>query len=365
MHFLGILVNIFVESLLVLCEGNRLAMTLFRILVLVVELMYNMVSNIFPKFWYEYRLRRYALLSKKLHSETKLRLAIVTGANRGIGYETAKTLALAGYHVILACRNSDSAASSIESLQKQTKLQTFEFMQLDLSCFKSIRAFILNYKLKYNYLDLLVNNAGVMVYPRTFTKDGLELHFGTNHIGHFMLTNGLINNLLACQYPKIVIVSSVSHYNTSSADFEFLLKKNLHEGFRNCDSLHYKHYDPAKSYSLSKLCNIMFAQELARRYKHTNLLVNSLHPGITNTNLGRLNNQRNGLITRIFKSFFAIFPAQGALTSIKLALSPDGNNGKYFARESETSPLPLSQNEDICLNLWNYSEQIIKDHSCH
>ncbi|OMJ25525.1 Retinol dehydrogenase 14 [Smittium culicis] len=339
------------ESLLLpLCQWSNITMFGFRMFSFSVELSYNILFKILFRKADESRLLQYSSLHKKKYASNSKKIAIVTGANSGIGYETTRALALAGFHVVMACRNKNLAEQAIESLKIKTNLDSFEFIELDLSSFASINAFISHFKSLHKSLDLLINNAGVMMCPYSLTKDGIEMQFGTNHVGHFILTNGLIDLLLASHSPRLIFVSSLVHYSGRFENYDFLKEHN---------------YNKYKNYSISKICNIMFATELARKYKNTNLVVNSLHPGVVNTNLGRHVLTSTNSFLDFIKSALTITPTHGALTTIKLALSPDVESisGKYFSKELEVSPLGFSQDEKACADLWNFTESIIKNHS--
>ncbi|ORX71164.1 retinol dehydrogenase 14-like protein [Linderina pennispora] len=263
------------------------------------------------------------------------KIAIVTGANSGIGFVTASALARAGYHIILACRNPDLAQEALDTLKRQTGLETFEIMQLDLASLESVSNFVKQFKAKYETLDILVNNAGVMMCPYSQTKDGIEMQFGTNHIGHFALTTQLLDNLKAAKGgARIVVVASLE-----------------------------AKYDRNNNYAMAKLANIMFSNALARRLEGTNVTVNSLHPGSIKTNLTR--HVGTGAVMDTLTKALFIDAQAGALTSIYLALSPEveGVSGKYFARCGEANPHAKALDEAEQDKLWEYSEKLVAEKS--
>ncbi|OMH78901.1 Retinol dehydrogenase 13 [Zancudomyces culisetae] len=273
-------------------------------------------------------------------------LAVVTGANSGVGYETAKSLAYAGYVVIMACRNKELTEKAISDLKTETGLDSFKFMELNLASFKSIRKFLESFKAQYTKLDLLINNAGVMMCPYMTTEDGLELQFGTNHVGHFILTNGLLNEIKAAKRARILCLSSIAQF-TGVYDKSLVLESSK--------------YDKVVNYGISKLANAMFARELSKRLEGTGVTVNSLHPGAVDTNLNRHLGITAYSIGRKFLTLFLLSPAAGSLTSVKLALSSEyeGVTGKYFEHEHEMVPKIEVDNPELCKDLWDFTEELI------
>ncbi|OLY78477.1 Short-chain dehydrogenase TIC 32, chloroplastic [Smittium mucronatum] len=351
MYDLASLNNSLVSNTLYYCDGNPYLMPVFLATAFTSEMTYSMLSKINIGTSPRTRFDHYVLEYKKANkASSEEKFAIVTGANSGIGFETAKALALAGFHVIMACRNKESTEEAISKLELETGLKTFEFMQLDLSSFKSIDAFVEQYKKSHDKLHLLVNNAGVMMCPYSKTKDGIENQFGTNHLGHFKLTIGLLDLIKASERARIVVLSSLANY-TGTFDKSLILDESK--------------YNPVVNYGISKLCNIMFANELARRLAGTGVTVNSLHPGSVNTNLSRYIPGNSLGIMETLKSLILISPTAGALTSIKVALDPklEGVTGKYFSYEEEATPLGEALDEQKCKELWDFSEELIKKHS--
>ncbi|PVV03644.1 hypothetical protein BB560_001870 [Smittium megazygosporum] len=281
-------------------------------------------------------------------------IAIVTGANSGIGYTTSKALMLAGFHVIFACRNKDLATEAMDKIKKETNLETCEYMHLDLSSFESIHQFTTEFKSKYASLKLLVNNAGVMMCPYLKTKDGIEMQFGTNHVGHFILTNNLLDVLKRSSPARIVNVSSLGHLFADTSVEE--IKQ------RTIDS---SKYHEGKNYGNSKIANIMFSTLLAKKLSGTGVVVNSLHPGAVNTELHRYAKFDKNFIMNFFRKLVLLTPTAGSLSSIKLAISPELEDvsGKYFAWENEAYPRPLSQDIAACQELWDFTESLIQKHS--
>ncbi|OLY78475.1 Short-chain dehydrogenase TIC 32, chloroplastic [Smittium mucronatum] len=351
MFSLGGIANSFTSSSLYYCDGNPYLMPVFHLVSLSTEFTYSVLSKINIGTSPRTRFDHYVLGYKKANkASTEEKFAIVTGANSGIGFETTKALALAGFHVIMACRNKESTEEAISKLELETGLKTFEFMQLDLSSFKSIDAFVDQYKKTHDKLHLLVNNAGVMMCPYSKTEDGIEMQFGTNHLGHFKLTNGLLDLIKASERARIVVLSSMANY-IGTFDKSLILEESK--------------YNKMVNYGISKLCNIMFANELSRRLEGTGVTVNSLHPGAVNTNLARHLTGNDLKATEFLKSIVFISPTAGALTSIKVSLDPEleGVTGKYFSHEEEATPLGEALDEQKCKDLWEFSEELIKKHS--
>lgn len=197
---------------------------------------------------------------------------IITGANTGIGKQTAIDLACRGAKVIIACRNELKALESLKDIKNESKSNIVYFKQLDLASLASIRSFADEVLSEEKRIDILVNNAGVMFTPYSLTEDGFEMQFGVNHLGHFLLTMLLLDSIKSTPNSRIVMVSSVAHV-AGYLDFS--------------DMMWTKKYNWILAYCRSKLANVMFANELARRLESTGVSVYSLHPGSIQTDLVR------------------------------------------------------------------------------
>jgi NAD(P)-dependent dehydrogenase (short-subunit alcohol dehydrogenase family) len=237
------------------------------------------------------------------------RIAVVTGANSGIGLETARALAERGAHVVLACRNQTKGAAALAEL-KAIPDASVELMALDLADLSSVRTFAEAFDAAHERLDILVNNAGVMMTPLSKTADGFEMQFGTNHLGHFALTGLLLDKLLAAEAPRIVNVSSNAH-KPGKIDFANLSGDNG--------------YSKLGAYCQSKLANLLFSLELQRRLKEAghDVIVASSHPGWTASNLM---DGFFGFVTKLM----AQNTASGALPSLYAATAPDVEALDYF-----------------------------------
>ncbi|XP_043948136.1 retinol dehydrogenase 13 [Drosophila biarmipes] len=284
---------------------------------------------------------------KKVTDETG-KVFIVTGANTGIGKETALEIARRGGTVYLACRDMNRCEKARKDIIKETNNQNIFSRELDLSSLESIREFAAGFKKEQSRLDVLINNAGVMRCPKTLTKDGFELQLGVNHIGHFLLTNLLLDVLKKSAPSRIVVVSSLAHTR----------------GTMNVDDLNSeKSYDEGLAYSQSKLANILFSRELAKRLEGTGVTVNSLHPGVVDTEL-----TRNWAFfqTNFVKFFFKPMiwpllktPKSGAQTSIYAALDPELKEvtGVYFSDCKPKAVAPAALDDKVGKFLWAESEK--------
>jgi NAD(P)-dependent dehydrogenase (short-subunit alcohol dehydrogenase family) len=284
------------------------------------------------------------------------RTAIVTGANSGIGFETAKELARHGAHVVMACRDPQKAQRAADVLVAEIPEVSLELMRLDLADLSSVRAFADAFLTSHQRLDLLVNNAGIMMTPYGTTTDGFEQQFGTNHLGHFALTGLLIDPILETDKARVVNVSSAGH-RMGSMDFE---------------NLQYEHggYKAAQAYGRSKLANLLFTYELQRRFRRFGASADALaaHPGNSNTNLGRhLDRYRVARIARPLSVAVSQSAAMGALPTLRAATDPDVLGGQYFGpsgfMEQKGHPKVVASNDashraDDARRLWTLSEQL-------
>ncbi|MEZ5023026.1 MAG: SDR family NAD(P)-dependent oxidoreductase [Chitinophagales bacterium] len=266
--------------------------------------------------------------------------AIITGANSGIGFESAKALAKVGAHVILACRSASKANEAIDKIRAEVPNASLEFMALDLASFPSIEKF--TKALKIDQVDLFIQNAGIITDTYNTTPQGHEMTAGVNHFGHFYLTK-LLMPLLLKGKARVVVLSSESHRQTLGLNLKKWPQSEKDFGFNS-------------SYAKSKLANVLFASELQRRYGDQGLTVASCHPGnMVTTNFG----EGTALTKVLFKliSPFTKTPAQGASTSMYCASQPDSLvAGNYFSGNEKTTPSFLARNKKLAEELWDYSE---------
>lgn len=281
------------------------------------------------------------------------KVALITGANTGIGFETAKTLLQKGYYVVLGCRDKAKAEAARAQLRQLVPAAAgVEVATFDLADLCSVRDWAKRAQDVGAPLDVLVNNAGVMACPQMATKDGFEYQLGVNHLGHFLLTNMLLPLLSTPDRPsRVVNVSSAAHY-FGRIDFDDLQSA--------------RGYQPWKAYGQSKLANVLFTYELARRLPPTaSCTANTLHPGVVNTELARylLPDQTawwQQPLIEISKAF-ALTPEQGAQTSIYLASSPEveGLSGKYYDKCRPVSSSKESYDLDVARRFWDVSAELV------
>lgn len=277
------------------------------------------------------------------------RHAIVTGANTGIGFETARVLALRGSSVTLACRNPEKAERARSRILSGSAGaiadEQLEVGVLDLASLASVRAFAGKFLASGRPLHLLVNNAGVMLPGYDRTSHGHEAHFGINHLGHFLLTNLLLGALEAAPGARVVCVSS-----------DALAAATLTGELRDLDWRERK-LSKLRAYGDSKLMNVMFAVELTRRAK--GVVANALHPGVVETELGRdqpwYMKPVGWLMRPVMKD-----PARGASTSVYVATAPqyEGRGGLYFADNAEKATPKLANDASACARLWEISAEL-------
>lgn len=286
--------------------------------------------------------------------QQKGRIAIVTGANIGLGYETALALAKKGMKVIMACRTLSKAKKAQEEILKEVPNADLEIILIDLSSLKSVRTFADNFLQKHQQLDLLINNAGIMTPPFSLTEDGFESQMAANYFGHFLLTGLLIATLKATANSRIVSLSSIAH-NAGKINFE--------------DIQGQQKYSAWNAYAQSKLACLMFAYELDRKLKaeKSSTISVAAHPGVSTTNL---THRFPKIINKLFFTVGLLFsqkPKAGAQPTLLAALGENVNGGDYFGpnglkqmkgKAVKVSSSKLSKNHEISSKLWNLSEKL-------
>ena len=278
------------------------------------------------------------------------KITIVTGANSGIGYEAARALAKKGAQVIMACRNLEKGELAAQKIRGEKPDGRVEVMPLDLADLASVRQFAADFLGRYDQLDLLVNNAGVMQVPELQrTADEFEMQFGTNHLGHFALTGLLIETINDTPGARVVNISSFAH----------------HFGRMEFDNLNAeKKYSPTRAYGESTLANLLFTYELQRRLEdaHRDTIATAAHPGWTATNL-----QQHSSMLQFFNNIIAMDAEQGALPTLYAATAPEVEGGDYFGpgglAEVRGYPKRVSSNgrshdPALAQELWAMSEQL-------
>lgn len=276
------------------------------------------------------------------------RVAIVTGSNSGIGFETARELARKGATVVLACRSESRGREAVARIRAEQPQADVQFRALDLADLDQVSVFAEDFLADFDRLDLLINNAGVMMPPASKTKQGFELQFGVNHLGHFALTGHLIERLNTTPGSRVVVVSSLAH----------------RQGKMNFDDLDFEAgYRSMAAYGQSKLSNLLFARELQRRLEAAGatVQVTAAHPGWTVTNL----QQHTGLF-RMLNPLFGMRAPQGALPTLYAATAPEAENGGYYGpgglTEMRGYPRPARTTSDVddrqqAARLWEVSER--------
>jgi NAD(P)-dependent dehydrogenase (short-subunit alcohol dehydrogenase family) len=281
------------------------------------------------------------------------RTAVVTGANTGLGYETAAALAAKGAHVVLAVRNTDKGKAAADLIARRTPGANVTVSKLDLTSLDSIREAANELRSEYETIDLLINNAGVMFTPRSTTQDGFELQFGTNHLGHFALTGLLLDRLLPVTGSRVVTVSSVGH-------------RFARNGIRFDDIQWEKDYSRLGAYGQAKLANLMFTYELQRRLQGTNTIAAAAHPGGSRTELTRNLPPVIGAATKLVEPLFQ-GADMGALPTLRAATDPGVVGGQYFGPDGfgeqrghpkVVASSQASHDTEAQRRLWTVSEEL-------
>jgi NAD(P)-dependent dehydrogenase (short-subunit alcohol dehydrogenase family) len=278
------------------------------------------------------------------------KVIVVTGGNAGIGKEAAVGLAGLGGRVIITARNEERGRAALEEIRYRSGNDTADVMALDLASFRSIRSFAADVLDRFDQIDVLVNNAGLILRRRAETEDGFEETFGVNHLGHFLLSDLLLERLRASTPARVVVVASHAHKGARRGlDFDNLMAE--------------RRYRWMDAYNKSKLANIYFARELARRLDGTDVTVNALHPGFVRSEFGRGGDLGGlyGFGIKYLASPFAISPEKGARTTVYLASSPevDGVSGGYFYKSKPTHPSNVAQDDAAARRLWDVSEKLV------
>jgi NAD(P)-dependent dehydrogenase (short-subunit alcohol dehydrogenase family) len=281
------------------------------------------------------------------HTSLEGKVCIVTGANTGIGKETARGLLARGATVILACRDLGKGELARAELATSNK-GTVRVLQLDLASFASIRSFASTVRAEHQRVDILVNNAGVWTTERGTTAQGFETTFGVNHVGTFLLTQELLPLVQAADAGRIVVLSSKLH----------------DQGKMVWDDLHFERrkYNGPSAYNQSKLANVLFTNALARRLLDTvenRVTVNAVHPGVVATELAR---DYPPFLVKIFH-LFLLSPAEGAACSLHVATSPElaSVSGSYFEKSKAKQASAKARDLEAQEQLWSLTERLIAE----
>jgi NAD(P)-dependent dehydrogenase (short-subunit alcohol dehydrogenase family) len=282
------------------------------------------------------------------------RTAVVTGANTGLGFETAAALAAHGAHVVLAVRNLEKGKQAVARITEATPGADVELQELDLTSLEAVRATAEQLRSNHDRIDLLINNAGVMYTPKSTTKDGFELQFGTNHLGHFALTGLLLDRLLPVAGSRVVTVSSVGHRIRAAIHFDDLQWE--------------RGYSRVGAYGQSKLANLLFTYELQRRLaSRGTTIAAAAHPGVSDTELMRNMPRPLVMAVGLVAPLFFQGAAPGALPTLRAATDPGVRGGQYFGPDgfgqSRGYPKVVgssaqSHDAELQRRLWAVSEEL-------
>ena len=282
------------------------------------------------------------------YPEMQNKICLITGATSGIGQAAALALAQMGATVIVVGRSEERCQRAVARIQHETRNFHVNYLLADLSVQAQVRQLAEKFKARYQRLDVLVNDAGAIFLRRQVSAEGIEMNFALNHLAYFLLTNLLLDTIKASAPARVINVASNSH-------------RGQHLDFDNLELK--RGYNPMRAYGRSKLCNLYFTYELARRLENegTGVTVNAMHPGFVATNMGA----NNGWLVRLFLPLIhrnSLTPEQGASTAVYLASSPDveGVTGKYFVREREVESDPVSYDESAASRLWEISTNMTR-----
>lgn len=270
---------------------------------------------------------------------------LITGATSGIGRVAAESLARQGAQVVVVGRNPAKTEATVADIRRATGNNSVDYLLADLSQVAEVRALAQQFQSRYARLDVLLNNAGGVFAKRTLTADGREMTWALNHLSYFLLTNLLLDTLRASGPARIVNVASNAHRRVRALDFDNL------EGARG--------YSAFGAYAASKLANVLFTYQLARRLAGTPITVNAMHPGLVATGFGA-GNGRLWAVLYVFINALGRTPAQGADTLIWLASAPDvaDVSGQYFYERQARKTSPASYDEAAARRLWEVSEEM-------
>ncbi len=273
------------------------------------------------------------------------KVCLITGATSGIGEVTARELAKQGATVVVVGRSRQKAEATVHEIKSHTGNQDVGYLLADLSSQREVRDLAKEFEARHDRLDVLVNNAGAIFSEYGETGDGIERTFAVNHLNYFLLTNLLLDELRSGAPSRVVNVSSGAHQG-AELDFDDLGTK--------------QNYGFMKAYGRSKLANILFTYELARRLEESGITANALHPGAVSTNFGSNNAVWYARPVLALFRLFAVSPEKGAETSVYLASSPEveGVTGKYFANKKPVSSSKASCDEAAAKKLWHLSEEM-------
>lgn len=284
----------------------------------------------------------------------KDKVCLVTGANTGIGRETARGLAQQGATVVMAARNRSKGEEAVADIKACTGNDRVELLDLDLASLTSVREAARTFLASHDRLDLLVNNAGLILGDRQTTEDGFESTFGINHLGHFEFTRLLLDTIKRSKPARIVNVASDAHRASKGLDFDDLMVER-------------RPYKSIGVYADSKLANILFTRELARRLEGSGVITHAVHPGVVRSGFARDGDVKGvlGFLVKLFGPFL-LSPADGAATSLHVSLSEDASTstGEYWARSKRREPRQPALDDAAAKRLWEVSEKLLDSAAC-
>lgn len=270
---------------------------------------------------------------------------LITGANSGVGFETAKALALKGVRIIAACRNREKGKQAVEEIINFSGNEQVSLLEIDLSSLESVRNAAARVLDDVKVLDVLINNAGIITQKRELSEDGFELQLATNHLGPFLLTNMLLPIIIPSSKARIINLSSGAHF-MGKIHFHDLMLENS--------------FKPFKAYGQSKLANILFTRSLKHHFGHRGIRANSVHPGFVNTNFGksRSSEKLHGFLE--WFTNFGVSAEKGAETSVWLASSPEAGeySGEYFVKCKPARTSKGAKDMAAAEKLWHVSEEL-------
>lgn len=275
-----------------------------------------------------------------------MKTAIVTGASDGLGLEVAVALGRAGMRVLMVGRNAAKTAAALDQVRQRSGSKALEMLLCDFASQAAIRRLAAEIVSRAPRLDLLINNAGTVNAKRRLTEDGIEHTFAVNHLGYYLLTRLLRDRMVASAPARIVVVASSAHYY-GGLDF---------------DDLGFEHgYQILKAYKRSKLCNVLFTRELAKRLRGTGVSVNALHPGDVATNIWSGAPAWTRPILAVIKRLVMMSPEEGGKRITYVATSPevDGTTGLFFVKDRPVPPSKLAQDDALAVRLWNESARLV------
>lgn len=276
-------------------------------------------------------------------------ICLITGANGGIGLETARALARRGATVVMAGRDAAKIDRAVAEVTRTAPAGRAEPLVCDLASWRSVREAAEQFRARHARLDLLINNAGLYLSDHRTTEDGFEATMGINHLGHFLLTHLLRDRLFASPAARVVNVASNAHRAAKQFDPDDLRAERWA-------------YGGVRAYAESKLANVLYTRELARRWSGRGVRVNAVHPGVVNTRIAADGDAR-GLIRLLWDLGrpFMLTPEDGAKTTIHVATSDEGGavSGRYFARSAQVRPSKFALDDELAARLWEASEQAV------